>query len=121
MMGVLNFIVLTLYTAFNNFYLYELFWGSWPNARTKGFFYLITSLYLLYLIIGEMATYNSNLEYQTSMICKWVLFANFIIFAFTQLNLMPKPIMYLYLLNGSVFAISCIIIISGIRYGTFKN
>lgn len=120
-MTVLNFIALVLYTAFNNFYLYELFWGEWPIATTKGYFYLATALFILYLIIGEMTRYVSCQEYQSSIICKCVLFANFIIFAFTQLNLMPKPIMYLYLLNGSVFAISFIIIISGIRHGYFKN
>lgn len=120
-MSGINILVLIIYTAFNNWYLYELFWGSINNATVKGLFYFATSLYLLYLIIGEMTGYNCVHEYQSNMICKWVLFSNFIIFAFTQLNLMPKPIMYLYLLNGSVFVISCIIIISGTRHGYFRN
>lgn len=120
-MAVINFLILVAYTAFNNFYLYELFWGGINNATIKGMFYFVTSLFLLCQIVSEMMGYDSVRDYQISIICKCVLFANFIIFAFTQLNLMPKPIMYLYLLNGSVFVISCIIIISGIRHGYFRN
>ncbi len=120
-MTALTIIVLIIYTALNNFYLYQLVWGGWNNASVKGFFYLFTSVFILFLIVAEMVEYKSNSEYQVNIIGKLSLLANFIIFALTQLNIMPKPIEYFYLLNGSILAISIIIIISGLRHGTFKN
>lgn len=120
-MGALNFIVLTMYGAATNLYLYELFWGIWEKRFAKGFFYLSTSMFLLYLVVGEVKKYTSNLDYQSNIICKLTIAANLMIFAFTQFDLIPKPIMYLFLLNGSIFAVSIIILLSGIKHDIFKD
>lgn len=120
-MEVLNIIVLLGYTALNNFYLYELFWGGWDNAAVKGFFYLFTTVFILFFTVNDIIGYGTNIVFQLNIICKFTLLLNFIIFAFAQLNIMPKPIDYLFLLNGSVFAISIIILTSGLRHGTFKD
>lgn len=120
-MTAVNILVLVLYTGLNNFYLYELFWGRWSNWHVKCFFYIFTSAFLLYIIVCELFRYDNQSEYETNIICKFTLLCNFIIFALTQLNFLPKPIDYLYLLNGSVFAVSVIIIISGLRHGAFKR
>jgi len=121
-MAILNLLALLLYTGFNNLYIYELFYGSWEYRLTKGFFYFFTSIFVLFLIVGEGTGYRSNREFQTNLICKITLLACFIIFAFTQLDIfMPKPRMYFLSLNGSVFAISIIILISGLRHDYFKD
>lgn len=104
-----------------NFYLYELFWGIIEPRYNKGFYYLATALFLFYLIVNDLIKGYSKLEYQSSLIGKLAIVVNLIVFSFTQLNLLPKPIMYIFLLNGSIFAISIIILFSGIKYGTFKN
>lgn len=120
-MAILNFISLSLYAAATNFYMYELFWGIWEKRYAKGFFYLATSFFLIYLIIGEIKSYSTNLEYQSNVICKLAISANLLIFAFTQLDLIPKPIMYIFLLNGSIFAVNIIILLSGIKHELFKD
>lgn len=121
-MALLNFTVLLIYTACNNLYLYELFYGSWEYRLTKGFFYLYTSVFLTYLVVAEILGYTTNREFQTNIICKLTLLIAFIIFALTQLDiLMPRPRMYFCLLNGSIFALSIIILISGLRHGYFKD
>lgn len=106
LMGKINLIVLTVYTGLVNLYLYELFLGGWPTAYAKGLFYFSTSLFLLYLIIGELIGYYSKCELQSNIVGKCILFCNFFTFALAQLNLMPKPVMYILLLNGSFFVVS---------------
>lgn len=120
-MGAVNFIALTIYAAATNFYLYELFWGDLEMRINKGFYYLTSALFIIYLTAAEVKKYNCNIEYQSNIICKLAIAANLMIFAFTQLDLLPKPITYLFLLNGCIFAISVIILLSGIKYGTFKD
>jgi hypothetical protein len=118
-MAVLNLCVLTLYTAVSNLYLYELFYGNWEMRIIKGLFYLTTSIVLLYTIIAEMKEYKNYHEYRTNIICKLSILANFVTFALTQLNSLPKPEMYLFLLNGSILAITVVILTTFGKHGHF--
>jgi hypothetical protein len=118
-MVIINFCILILYTAVNNLYLYELFYGNWEIRIVKGLFYITTSAVLLYTIIAEMREYKNYHEYRTNIICKLSILANFVTFALTQLNSLPKPEMYLFLLNGSILAITVVILTTFGKHGHF--
>lgn len=104
-----------------NFYFYELFYGSWDKTQAKALYYLTTFLVLLYLIIDEIVDYSSDTHKQISLICKLSVCANFLLFALILYNVLSMPILYLFLLNGSIFVLSVIILTSGIRHEYFKE
>lgn len=119
-MGRLNFVVLFLYTAFNNFYLYELFWGDMNNATIKGLFYGVTFLIGIWTAIDEILGYKGTKNFQTNIIIKLTIWANFGLFSLTQLNMILNPILCLFLLNTTVLAISVSIFRNLNKYGYFK-
>jgi len=116
----LNFFILFLYTAFNNFYLYELFWGGMNNAMIKGLFYAVTFCIGLWTVVDEILKYKGLWNYQTNIIIKLSIYANFALFALTQLNLITNGILCLFLLNSLVFAISLSVFRNLNKYGYFK-
>lgn len=119
-MGRLNFLIIFFYTAFNNFYLYELFYGGMNNATIKGMFYGVTFLVGIWTVVDEILGYKGTRNYQTNIVIKLTIWANFLLFALTQLNIILNPVLCLFLLNGTVFAISISIFRNLNKYGYFK-
>lgn len=120
-MAVLNLIALFIYASINNIYLYEHFYGNMEYRFIKGFFYLFTSLFLIVLMITELAGYRTKLDAQSNIIGKLAIIANYTIFSLTQLNFMPKPRMYFCLLNGSILAVTIIILTCFKRHGLLED
>lgn len=102
-------------------YFYELFFGKWNEIHTRAFYYGVTSVIMVYLLVDDILGYSSVTHRQLNLIAKASITANFIMFTLILKNTLPFPIMYLLILNGSIFVISCIILFSGISYGYFKR
>jgi hypothetical protein len=119
--GLINLSALILNMAAYNFYFYELLFGDWNKAQAKALYYITTSCMMFYLIVDDIRGRDSNLHIELSIISKGAILINFILFALILKGVFNNPIIYLFLLNGSIFALSTIILISGIRHETFKN
>jgi hypothetical protein len=104
-----------------NLYFYELFWGSWEKIASKALYYLTTGMFLIYLFINDIVKNNSDLNHQICLIGKSAIIINFLLFYLILSGIATRPILYVLLLNGSVFAVSIMILFSGIKHGTFKN
>jgi hypothetical protein len=119
--AVINLAVLIANMGAYNFYFYELFYGSWDKIQAKALYYITTSCVLLYLVIDEMVGYSSDTHKQISLICKLSLWANFLLFALILYNVLSNPINYLYILNGSIFVLSCIILFASLKHDFYKD
>lgn len=104
-----------------NLYFYELFWGSWEKITAKGLYYLTTAIFSIYLLINDIVKNNSDLNYQICLTGKSAIIVNFLLFYFILSGNVAYPIVYVFLLNGSIFAISIIILFAGIKHETFKD
>lgn len=119
--AIFNMCMVIANMACYNLYFYELFWGSWNEIHTRAFYYGVTSVMMIYLFIDDFIGYSSITHRQLNLIAKAAITVNFILFTLILKNLLPNPIMYLFLLNGSIFVISCIILFSGLSHGYFKK
>lgn len=117
--AILSLIILIVNMGCYNFYFYELFWGSWPKIYSRRLYYVTTAFFLLFVLADELFKYKDDTHYQINLVCKATVIVNFILFALILYGVFNNPILYLYLLNGSIFAISVIILCSGIKYGSF--
>lgn len=115
------FIALLLHTSMFDIYLYELLWGNMNISIVKGIYYFITAIFLLYITINDIAGYTSEAHLEISHVSKFSIIINFMFFALTLFNILQKPILYLFLFNGGIFAVSMIILLSGVKHGIFKN
>lgn len=104
-----------------NLYFYELFWGSWEKIAAKALYYITTAIILIYLLINDIAKNNTDLNFQICLTGKSAIIVNFLLFYFILSGTATHPIVYVFLLNGSVFAISIIILFAGIKHETFKD
>lgn len=119
--AIVNLIVLIINMGSYNFYVYELLFGTWEKREAKALYYLTTFFVLLYLIIDEIIGYSSDTHKQISLICKLSVCANFLLFALILYDMLSMPILYLFLLNGSIFVLSVIILWSAIQHEFFKD
>lgn len=104
-----------------NTYLYELFWGTWEIRYAKALYYGATALILIYTYVDELIGGRSDIHFQINLITKAAVIVNFILFFLIQFDLLREPIIYLFTLNGSVFAISIMVLLSALKHGAFKN
>lgn len=119
--AIFGFTVLIISVGVYNLYLYELLWGTWEKREAKALFYLITAFVLLYLLIEDLTKKGSITNFQITVICKCSLIINFLLFSLILYGSIANPVVYLYILNGSIFVISIMVLISGLRHGIFKN
>ena len=118
--AILSFIVLGLNVSVYNFYLYELFYGSWEERQAKGMFDIITVIILGYLAFDTIKGYSTYLHLQANICIFSALMVNFLLFAFTLYDILPGHRLYLYTFNGTVLASTITILILGHIYETFK-
>lgn len=114
-MWVRNLFTLLLYLASVNFYLYELFYGPMSKTDARSIYYVSTAFVFLYLTLCDR--YEPQCQFNT--ICKICITTNFFFFTYVLVGAFPDPVFYLFLLNGSVFAITIMILISFARNGYF--
>lgn len=102
-----------------NLYFYELLWGEWDKREAKALYYIVTAGLMTYLLISDL--YKSTaLTFQINFISKITIIINFALFSLILYNILAHPVLYLFILNGLVFALSIMIATSGIRHGMFK-
>lgn len=119
--SIINLTLLALYAAGFNFYLYELFLGSWDKLDTKIFYYGITIVFLTWLTVDDYFGYLTYLQKTTNLIGKISILINFLIIIFTLNNKLNNPIAYFVVLNCSNLLLTVSILISGCRHGYFKK
>lgn len=121
MRAITNLTVLAINYIIYNFYLYELFYGSWDKAEVKGLFYLVTGSVLFYFIIDMMRGWASILHYHTTLVYLFSLVITFWLFASLLTNSLHNGIFCLLLYNGLMTTLTITILINGKIYGQFKQ
>lgn len=119
--GYLSFFVLIGYTSLFNFYLYELFYGSWYSPNTKAFLYLITIITKLYLIINRKLKRRTELSEHLDDIIEYCIVINFAIIMLSLYDIIYIPLLNFFIYNGSVLVTTLIVLIIGTRHGAFKK
>lgn len=116
-MSARNIVLIITQTGIYNLYLYELFWGNLNEIINRGMYYAVTALTLLFLTFEDILGHKC----QFNIICKFSLIVNFILFAVTLFGLLKSPVLCLLLLNGSVFAISIMVLSIFKKHGYFTK
>lgn len=118
----INLFVLVVYSGLYNFYLYQLFYGSWYPINTKGFYYLITIITLLWGIIDRKIVKNSTeTSRHVGFITELVIIINFIIIFITLYDLIFTPLLNFFIYNGSVLVTTLIVLVIGTKHEVFKK
>lgn len=86
---------------------------TWWNASNAGI--------IIFFIIDETFGFETYLHKQFNHLCKYSLLLNILIVIFTCQSIITNPFMALYVLDGSVFIASVIILINGLRHDIFKK
>lgn len=118
---LIDLIALIVYTGVFNLCFYEQFYGAWFETHPRRLYYISSAVFSLFLLIDELFKYNDNTHYQLNLIGRCTVILNFTIFALMLYGLFTNEIFYLFLLDGSLFAVSAMILFSGLRHGFFKN
>lgn len=122
MRAIITAIVLSLYVLSFNGYMYGFFYMDIDKFWIKLFYYWLLTIITLFLIIDELLQYKSFLHKQFNIITKISVLINIILITFTyQLPIAVEPAKAFFLFNGSVFASTMIILISGGRHGVFNK
>jgi len=120
--SIANLLILAVYTGCFNFYLYELFYGTWNIVSTKNFYYLSTVIALIWLDIDRATGLRTFLNEQTNFICSRTIILNFIIIILSLNNIVgAMPWLYFEIINGSIFMLTIMILTSGGRHEYFKD
>ena len=114
-------ILLIVYCAISNIVFWESINGQWQPVRCKAIFYITTAIFQIYLTISDKIGYSNDRHFQLSIISKFTIAFNLLFLSLILYNILPKGIYSFFYLDGFIFAISIMILISGIRHGTFKN
>jgi hypothetical protein len=117
----ISIFVLICYSTGFNFYLWELFYGSWYSVNAKGFYYLLTILTLIWLNIDKKLTNSSHLNKDFHSITEYAVIINFIIIMLTLYNIINIPLLYFFIYNGSVLVTTLIVLVIGTKHGIFKK
>lgn len=122
--AIINLMVLIIYMGCYNFYFYELLWGHWNLQVAKGFYYFVTAAMLSYLLYNDIKGKQRDIHKQLSHISKASIIVNFILFGliyFAIIQNVRYQIMYVFILNGSILALSIMVLFSGIRHNIFED
>lgn len=122
--GIINLVVLILYMGCYTLDFYEWIYGEWNLALAKGFYYFVTAGMLLYLLFDDVVDKRRDIHRQLSYISKASVIANFVLFGliyYAIIHSIEYQKIYLFLLNGSIFVLSMIVLYNGLRYEIFED
>lgn len=115
----ITFAVLCLYVIVFNLYIYEL---TRIDVRTSKLLYnYLTAGTLLFVLADWKSGFVSRWHEQINFICILCIIVNYIVILFTHHTFLLNPIPMFYAFNGGVLAVTVLVIISSIKYGTFKG
>lgn len=118
----INLFVLIGYSGLYNFYLYQLFYGSWYPVHTKGFYYLITIITLLWGIIDRKMVKNSTeTSRHIGYITEIIVILNFVFIVITLYDIIFTPLLNFFIYNGSVLITTLIVLVIGTKHEIFKK
>lgn len=96
-----------------NFYLFQLFYGSWNELIVRGYLYAFMCVVTLYLAFSPNSQFN--------LINKLTFAFNFALFFLTLLGIFKEGVFYMLVYNGSIIVTTVMILTSGLRHGIFKQ
>lgn len=118
----INLFVLVSYTGLYNLYLYELFYGSWYEINTRGFYYLVTVITLICGVIDRKLPKNTTeLSRNIGFITELVVIVNFIFIFITLYDIIFTPLLNFFIYNGSVLVTTMIVTIAAVKHGIIKK
>lgn len=118
---ILCILALVCYSFCMNTYFFQLFWGSWSKIHAKCLYYTCTSVIVLFFILDDLRGYSCTLHFKMNIITKLLVLTNFILFTIILNDLLPFALLSLLACNGSIVAITIMVLSSGIRHGAFKK
>lgn len=120
--AIINYIILIICYLLYIFCLWELFWGKWNIAVTKGIFYLFIALGMAYFEIDSMRGYTTISQYQINKIFQFSMIILFLIFALSMIGgVFKDSIFFIILYVGLNVFINIAILLNGFLHGTFKK
>lgn len=119
---VVTIFALCIYVLFFNWYIYALTDGNYTIRCAKLIYSCSTLFIALFYKINQMIKGMSQINEQLNEVCFWALICNFIFILLTHACILTKeePQKMFYAFNGSVFALTIIILISMRRHGFLK-
>jgi len=117
----IDLFLLITYVGVFNLCFYGQFVEGWIPGHCRRLYYWSTAAFLTLLLIDELCKFEHNTHYQVNKIGQCTVIINFTLFALMLHGVFTNEIFYLFLLDGSIFAISGMILFSGIRHNVFTN
>lgn len=114
-------LVLIIYSASFNSYIYCLNTGSF-NIETMKLWYNYTTLSMvLFIFSDEFKTRLRGHHKSLNLVCKFSLLINYILIILTHHGILTNPSSRFIIYNGSVLAITIMVFISATQYDYFKS
>lgn len=101
-----NLILLVILLVGYGFYIFAYQILHWYSPDAKWIYYIVTGTVLLCLVAEEIVGYRDLYQKQFNIICKLTIAVNFVLFALISQDYLKNDILCLFILYGSVFAIS---------------
>lgn len=114
-------LVLIAYCFAFSIYIYELPRHNWAPENVKIFYSATTVIMVLFCMIDARMGFESWWHRQFNLICNLALVFNFIFIILTHMQILSDPELTFFIFNGSVIAVSLMILISAKRHGEFNN
>lgn len=112
-------IMLCLYVGLFNLYIYDL---TRINIQTSKLFYNYLTLGMVVFIVADWkAGFVSRWHEQLNFICILCLMVNYVLIILTHHTVLKKPIPMFITFNGTVLAVTILILINCIKHGYFKD
>lgn len=121
MRAVLTLFIVLLYCTLFSYYLIEMNDITIPMKGIKLLYNFITLGMVMYFFIDFKLGFTSYLHQQFNTVCICCVMINFIFIILTHAEILTNPIKMLWCFNGSVFATTAIVLISGLKHGTFTK
>lgn len=124
MRTVITIIALTTYLIAANFLIWRLGYGCKDAVSViHNKEWLIESWVFIstFALIDEWCKYTTFLHKQFNHLCKLALILDFIIYLLIYLQVLKSPVEQFIYFNGSMLAVTVMILISGLRHGTFTD
>ena len=114
-------LVLAIYVALFNIYLYQLVNPDWSMKIVKLFYNYLTLSMLIFCLWDTKLGFENEYHEQFNWMCWGCLIINYILIILTHHTILVNCFRMFICFNGSVFATSLMIFISAKRHGLFKN
>lgn len=114
-------LVLLLYAALFDLYIYELTRPYLAVEYCKAMYCILNAVMIFFCLIDSRTGFESWWHSQFNMICFLALGINWVIMALGYTGVISGVFCTLLISNGSIFVVTLMILFSSIRHGEFNN